>query len=99
MTDEYSFEDCLADWFIDQGLEEAVFLNDLDDAIIGAARCKGRENVVAYDYDKVVKIIRKQCGNCSEDEAVEYVEYNITDAYFGKMTPVFIHKASGKYGL
>ena len=82
----------LEDWVIDQGLEDAILFDALDTAVIGVARCKNRETVVAYDYDKVVKIIRQQCDNCSVDEALEYVEFNITDAYVGKMTPVFIHK-------
>ena len=95
MTDEYTVHD----WILDQGLEDAVLIEDLDEAVIGVAACKGRETVVAYDYDEVVKIVRKQCNNCSVEEAIEYIDFNITDAYMGKMTPVFIHMTTGEYGL
>ena len=95
MTDEYTVHD----WILDQGLEDAVLIEDLDEAVIGVAACKGRETVVAYDYDEVVKIVRKQCNNCSVEEAMEYIDFNITDAYMGKMTPVFIHQTDGEFGV
>ena len=95
MTDEYTTHD----WILDMGLEDAVLIEDLDDAVIGVAQCKGRETVVAYDYDEVIKIVRKNCNNCSVEEAIEYVDFNITDAYMGKMTPVFIHQTDGEFGV
>jgi len=64
----------------------------LDEAIIGEAyvwRDNAQENVFVYSCDKIAEIIAYRDG-MSEQEAIEFIEYNIEGAYVGKNTPVFV---------
>ena len=51
----------------------------------------GQEPVVAYDYEKCLKILESR-DEMTPDEAREYMEYNVVGAYMGLYTPVFIIK-------
>jgi hypothetical protein len=46
------------------------------------------EPVVAYDYDKVIKIL--MVDGCTYEEAVEYHEFNQIGAWVGGKTPAFV---------
>lgn len=61
-----------------------------DDCIFGFAERCGQPNVLAYDANKIWRKLVKQ--GMTEDEAVEYFYFNISGAYVGEGTPVFIHK-------
>lgn len=61
-----------------------------DDCIIGLAERCGLENVLAYDAKKIFAKLVKQ--GMTEEEAVEYFYFNISGAYVGEGTPVFIHR-------
>jgi hypothetical protein len=65
-------------------------LDGFDDCIIGLAERCGQDNLLAYDANKIFKKLVKQ--GMTEEEAVEYFYFNISGAYVGKGTPVFIHK-------
>lgn len=69
-----------------------LFMNpkDYDVAIIGVMDGKGKNESVAYDYEKVIDVNMKM--GMSEEDAIEYFNYNQIDAYVGKHTPVFIFK-------
>jgi hypothetical protein len=41
-----------------------------------------------YDYDKCVEIFMAQ--GMSHEEAVEWMEFNVVNAYHGEGTPIFI---------
>jgi hypothetical protein len=45
---------------------------------------------VAYDTNKVIALFVKE--GMTEDEAVEYFEFNVLGAYVGPNTPVYINK-------
>ena len=72
----------------DLAYEGLLFADGFDDAIIGVAERIGMEPVVAYDVNKIIEILAR---DMSEDEAVEYFEFNILGAYMGERTPVFIN--------
>ena len=61
-----------------------------DDAIIGVATQFDRQFIVYY-YDKVIMILRRDT-EMSEEEAVEYYEFNIVGSYVGESTPAFLKK-------
>ena len=42
-----------------------------------------------YDYDKCVDILMKR-DDMTEEEAEEYMEFNVMGAYMGEHTPVFL---------
>ena len=67
-----------------------------DDCIIGFADVwDGDERVVRIIYDamRMVHVLMDRDG-MTEDEAVEYFEFNIESAYVGKSTPVYMFQAT-----
>jgi hypothetical protein len=69
---------------------DLLLMDGFDDCIIGICESFGGESVVAYDYDRVIASLESQ--GMSEEEAVEYHEFNQLGAYVGERTPVFIHR-------
>lgn len=66
---------------------DAVIFDGFNAAIIGIAGGCGRGYVALYDYDLCVAILVD--GGMSMDDAREYVDYNLTDAYIGEYSPMF----------
>ena len=64
---------------------EALLADGFNNAIIGI----DIHGCVVYDYDKCVRILMKNDGMNIED-ALEFMDYNVTGAYVGEYTPVFI---------
>lgn len=60
-----------------------------DQAIIGRARRCGQEDIIAYDYEQCIAILILQ--GMTDEEAVEYMEFNVVGAYVGEGTPIFIY--------
>ena len=71
----------------DLDYEGLLFADGFDEAIIGVAERIGMEPVVAYDTNKIIEILSREM---TEDEAVEFFEFNILGAYMGERTPIFI---------
>lgn len=65
---------------------DAILWDDLDDAIVGITQ----DNVAVYDIYKMELEIMK-LHQCSFEEAVEWVEFNILTAYLGGETPEHIY--------
>ena len=64
---------------------DAILWDDLDEAIIGI----DVDNVAVYDiYKMELEIMRLH--ECTFEEAVDWVEYNILTAYVGEWTPKHI---------
>jgi hypothetical protein len=70
--------------------ENAVILNGFDEAILGMTYAFGKEPVVAYSINKILETLIKD-GMTLED-AQEYFEYNILNAYFAEHNPVFLNE-------
>ena len=66
---------------------EALFADGFDEAIMGweASSC-----VVVYDYLKCMNILMERDG-MAKQEAHEYMEFNVINAYVGDFTPSFVH--------
>lgn len=67
---------------------EILFCDGYDEAIVGLGRCFNQYKVV-YDKSKVIDILKK---SMNQEEAEEFFEFNITGAYVGDATPIFIEK-------
>lgn len=68
---------------------DGVLLADgFEEAFIGLGR-HGPHSMAVYDYNKCVKILMKREG-WSEEEALEWMEYNVVGAWVGDQTPVFV---------
>ena len=62
-----------------------------DEAIIGPAsiwRDHTRVEVLVYDADKITEILMRD--GMSEDEAREFIEFNVDGGYLGSDTPVLV---------
>ena len=68
------------------GDEEMLVAEGFDEAIIGVTFGYG-EQVVVYDWDKCIEILRK---DMSHEDALEHMSYNVTGAYVGERTPQFV---------
>lgn len=71
----------ILDEYPDEGFLKA---DGLDDAIIGI----WSEGRLVYSVDKVIEILMAQ--DMTEQEAIEFYEFNIECVYVGERTPIFI---------
>ena len=84
------FIDAFADRHDD---EEILRADGLDEACVGwTDSWNGNERNIrlVYDIGKVIDILQERDGMTYED-AVEFFDFNIAGAYFGKGTPIFIN--------
>ena len=69
-------------------IEQFAFFEDYNEAFIGVVNTFGDEPRVCYDYEKVISILIGQ--GMSQDEAIEYFDFNVIGTYCGEHTPCFI---------
>lgn len=69
--------------------DEVVIADGLSDAFVGLAQVGAEGKTVAvYDSVKIIGILMEQ--GLTQDEAVEYYEYNILGAHVGDATPIYL---------
>jgi hypothetical protein len=76
-------------------------IDGFDSALVGMATVWQREegggarriDTLIYDGDVIVTILMHQSG-LSQDEAEEYISYNIENAYIGETTPIIVWPCS-----
>jgi len=72
----------------------ALKADGFDKAVLGIAELwvgHSRRQLVAYDYDECIQVMVDRDG-MTHEEALEFMEYNVTGAYMGPGTPIFIRK-------
>ena len=69
---------------------DILIMDGYDDALIGVGERCGSEPIAVYDTDKIIKINMSQ--GMTEEEALEYFDFNQLGAYVGTGTPMFIHR-------
>lgn len=69
-------------------MDKTLLADGFEKAFIGLGRY-GNKNLAVYDYEKCVLILMKK-ENWSEEEAIEWMEYNVVGAWVGEYTPVFV---------
>ena len=67
---------------------ELVLMDGFDDCILGVVTHCGTDQFVIYDYDKV--IAKNMSHGMTEEEAVEYFQFNQECAHMGEFTPGFL---------
>jgi hypothetical protein len=63
-----------------------ILWDGLDKAIIGTAGRCGMSDVLVYDYEKMVQEFVND--GMTDEEAVEWIDFNIVGAYVGEYTPL-----------
>jgi hypothetical protein len=71
-----------------------LFATGFNEAFMGVGTQFNKELAV-YSKDKVIKILMGN-GDMTQDEAVEYFEFNVQGAWVGEGTPMFLEKMSVK---
>ena len=74
--------------YIAQYNDEALFADGFEDALIGVGVIFNR-SLATYDMRKCLDILVNRDG-MTEEEAVEYFEFNVTGSYVGENTPIFV---------
>ena len=64
-------------------------VDGFDEAIIGIAQRCGSEDVLAYDAEKCVEILVEK-DDMTQEEAMDYFLFNVSGAYVGEGTPIFV---------
>jgi hypothetical protein len=66
-------------------MSDILKIDGLDKAIIGVQ--EGIQPRLVYDLWKIVDVLTE---DMSEEDALDYIAYNITGAYVGESTPVIV---------
>ena len=74
--------------YIGQHNDEALLADGFEDALMGVGVIFNR-SLATYDMRKCIDILIKRDG-MTEEEAVEYFEFNVTGPYVGENTPIFV---------
>ena len=64
-----------------------IMADGFDEAVLGVAR-QFNQRHVAYSVEKGIEILMRD--GMTEEEAIEYYEFNIVGAWVGQYTPVFV---------
>jgi hypothetical protein len=72
--------DKILEWFPE---DEILKADGFDDAIIGIEETSMR---LIYSISKCIEILSK---DMTEEEAIEYFEFNVNGAYVGEKTPIW----------
>jgi hypothetical protein len=73
-------------------MSETLIADGFDEAIIGIGR-QFNKQLVIYDEDKCIQILMERDG-MTDEEAIEFFEFNVVGAYVGEYTPVYVRLGS-----
>ena len=68
---------------------EAIVYDDADEAVLGLVYHNDKPPILAYSYIIWIKMLMNRDG-MSEDEAVEYFDYNVDGLILGDNQPIII---------
>ena len=74
-------------------LDKILLADGFEDAFIGVVESFGTAPKACYHYDTCIDILMGKPDEeeiMTYDEAAEYLEFNVTEAYVGEHTPAFI---------
>ena len=71
-------------------LDKILLADGFEDAFLGVVESFGTVPKACYDYDKCLEVLVSR-DSMSWEEAQEYIEFNVTQAYVGEHTPAFIY--------
>ena len=75
-----------------------ITADGLDKAILGTVSSFGRSETVLYSVKKILEIMMERDG-MTEEEALEFFEYNILGSYNGQGMPSFMNDHADKLPL
>ncbi|WP_215085525.1 hypothetical protein [Exiguobacterium sp. s78] len=69
--------------------QDMITYDGFEAAIVGTGVRSGFDDVLIYSFDKMVEVLVGRDG-MEEDEAAEFIDYNIVGAHLGANTPVIL---------
>ncbi len=66
---------------------DVLFANGFEDAFMGVG-IQFNKQIAVYNYDDCISILMERDG-MSQEEAIEFFDFNVTGAYVGPHTPIF----------
>lgn len=75
---------------VSQFYPDSLKADGFNKAIIGYAAAGPLEGRLIYSIEEMIKILR--FGGMTEEEAVEYLEFNTINAWVGEHTPIFMRE-------
>ena len=79
-------KDNLFEW-IHQHDPDILLADGFEDALIGVGQ-QFNKTLAVYDRQKCIEILMERDG-MTDEQAVEYFDYNVTGAWVGENTPIF----------
>jgi hypothetical protein len=70
---------------------QALLADDLDDALVGIGYRCGQPALAVYDCEKIIDVLVARDG-MTREEAAEFMDFNITGAWVGEHTPIFLYR-------
>ena len=70
-------------------MDKILLADGFENAFLGVVESFGNEPKACYSLEDCEEILCSR-DNMTPDEAVEYLDFNVTQAYVGKHTPAFI---------
>jgi hypothetical protein len=84
-------------------LGKILLADGFEEAFMGVVESFGTEPKACYNYDTCVDVLMQDMADGdsppTHDEAVEYLEFNVTQAYVGENTPAFIRGVDKNHQL
>jgi hypothetical protein len=72
--------------------DQTMFADGFEEAVIGTNYTNGVRKVV-YDMDLMIRVLMER-DEMTEEDAIEYLEYNVWNTYVGEGTPIYIQRGS-----
>tara|TARA_R100000951_G_scaffold77159_1_gene65152 strand:- start:354 stop:581 length:228 start_codon:yes stop_codon:yes gene_type:complete len=69
-------------------MEDKTVWTGCDDAILGLGHRCNQEPLVVYDYNNLIKVFIKQ--GMTEEQSIEWIDFNILGAWIGEDTPIIL---------
>lgn len=69
-------------------MSDTLLADGFEDALIGFGY-QHTKVIAIYDYNKCVTVLMDR-DSMTEEEAIDYMEYNVVGSYVGEYTPIFI---------
>ena len=75
-------------------LDKILLADGFEEAFMGIVESFGTAPKACYNLEQCLDILMAR-DNMTYDEAVEYLEFNVTQAYVGEHTPAFLNVMEG----
>lgn len=73
--------------------DPTMLATGFEQAFIGVGSRPGRPMIMVYDIGKAIDILKTRDG-MSQEEADEYLSFNVVGAWLGEGTPLFVERCS-----